>query len=62
MKKQKMMILLTASIAVLSGCASKQPAPVQPPAWVMQPPPNLMQLLDRIITPYDKASPNPPSK
>ncbi|EFF74144.1 Rz1 family lipoprotein, partial [Achromobacter piechaudii] len=43
-----------------SGCTSLPPAPPPaveclkpepPPAWVMEPAPNLIQLLDRIISP-----------
>ena len=44
----------------VSGCASRRPVPPPalecpqpepPPAWVMEPAPNLIQLLDRIISP-----------
>ncbi len=43
-----------------SGCTSVPPAPppavecpkpVPPPAWIMEPAPNLIPLLDRIISP-----------
>ncbi|MFY3589424.1 lysis system o-spanin lipoprotein Rz1 [Achromobacter insuavis] len=27
------------------------PKPASPPAWIMEPAPNLIQLLDRIISP-----------
>ncbi|WP_370540124.1 lysis system o-spanin lipoprotein Rz1 [Achromobacter sp. ACM03] len=32
------------------------PQPEPPPAWVMEPAPNLIQLLDRIISPSGRES------
>ncbi len=55
MKACGLMLMLAAS-----GCTSLPPAPPPavecpkpeaPPAWVMEPAPNLIQLLDRIISP-----------
>jgi len=54
---------LTAFVAILlSGCASMPDAPppkTEPPpvpAWILEPGPSLIQLLDRLITPFEKAS------
>ncbi|ERH60369.1 lysis protein [Pseudomonas simiae] len=50
------------TIAV-SGCASTPPAALQAPkkpapaAWLMQPPPNSQQTLDRIISPSEISLP-----
>ena len=52
-----------ALLMVLAGCASPQPAPLPPtiktqppPAWIMEPGPNLRQLLDDLISPYETGS------
>ena len=63
-----MHVLKTLSCAALltlavSGCASTPcavpPSPTKPPpaAWLMQPPPNSQQTLDRIISPSAISSP-----
>ncbi|CUK12881.1 Lipoprotein Rz1 precursor [Achromobacter xylosoxidans] len=48
-----------------SGCTSVPPAPLPavecpkpapPPAWIMEPAPNLIPLLDRIISPSGRGS------
>lgn len=50
-----------------SGCTSVPPAPLPavecpklapPPAWIMEPAPNLIPLLDRIISPSGPGSSN----
>ena len=54
--KMKMLFVLLLTLAV-SGCTSMQTAPVCPkpptPAWANEPAPNLLPLLDRIITPSE---------
>ena len=60
----KRIVFATALILALSACASLEPAPasqVQPkrppvPAWILEPGPNLIQLLDALISPYEKES------
>lgn len=55
-------------LAAVSGCGSLQP--VQPPtlpqpdkpkvaAWILEPQPPLLPLLNKIISPFDKASSTP---
>lgn len=44
-------------LLVLAACASPQvalrpPAPQEVPAWILEPGPNLIQLLDNLISPY----------
>lgn len=60
----KTKLLLLPLLLVLSACGSLRPAqclPVNPPAWVMQPAPNLTPLLDQLITPSETGSPDKPS-
>lgn len=61
MRKFKMIGCGLTLMLAVSGCASLPSAPppavactkpAPPPAWVMEPAPNLIQLLDRIISPY----------
>ena len=60
--KQTVFVIVCAM--ALSACASLEPAPasqVQPkrppvPAWILEPGPNLIQLLDALISPYEKES------
>ncbi|MBS0893971.1 hypothetical protein JK211_07975 [Tatumella sp. JGM130] len=55
----KSVFCATALTLVLSGCVSKQsvqsecPKPPAPPAALMQPAPNSVQTLDKIITPSE---------
>jgi hypothetical protein len=60
MRKYKTMLYALTLMLAASGCTSLPPAPPPaveclkpepPPAWVMEPAPNLIQLLDRIISP-----------
>ncbi len=60
MRKCKMTAYRLMLILGASGCSSLPPAPPPavegpkpepPPAWVMEPAPNLILLLDRIISP-----------
>ncbi|MBD9384934.1 hypothetical protein IB258_27085 [Achromobacter sp. ACM02] len=60
MKACGLMLTLAAS-----GCTSTPharppvvecPKPEPPPAWVMEPAPNLIQLLDRITSPFEPGS------
>ena len=71
MKRLAFVIVLTLA---LSACASLEPAPesVKPkappvPAWILEPGPNLIQLLDALISPYatestEQAPSLPPAK
>ncbi|QKH37529.1 hypothetical protein FOC84_22385 [Achromobacter pestifer] len=65
MPKLRMTVCVLMLTLGASGCASLLPAPPpavecpkpEPaPAWVMEPAPNLIQLLDRIISPYGQES------
>ena len=72
----KRIAFVTASLIALAGCASLQPAPnpgsapkpqTKPPAWILEPGPNLTQLLDALISPYatestEQAPSLPPAK
>ncbi len=60
MRNYKTMLCGLTLMLAASGCTSLPPAPPPavecpkeepPPAWVMEPAPNLIQLLDRIISP-----------
>ncbi|PND35964.1 hypothetical protein C1I89_05400 [Achromobacter pulmonis] len=62
MRKSKMTACGLMLMLGASGCTSVPPAPppavecpkpAPPPAWIMEPAPNLIQLLDRIISPYE---------
>ncbi|MCH2546226.1 MAG: Rz1 family lipoprotein [Alphaproteobacteria bacterium] len=58
---KKTAILCAMLSLAVSACTSKPVAPQCPklppvPAWVMQPAPNLMQPLNRIITPSERES------
>ena len=59
--KQTVFVIVCAM--ALSACASLEPAPVlaapKPPpvpAWILEPGPNLRNLLDALISPYEKES------
>jgi len=65
MPKYRMTACALTWMLAASGCTSLQPAPPlavecptpEPaPAWVMEPAPNLIQLLDRIISPSGQES------
>lgn len=71
----KRIAFVTASLIALAGCASLQPAPnpgsapkpQAPPAWILEPGPSLIQLLDALISPYatestERAPSLPPAK
>lgn len=51
-----------ASLMALAGCASLKepvqqcPAPPPVPGWILEPGPDLQQLLDKLILPYEKQS------
>ena len=54
-------------LLALSGCASPQLVPTSPklppppvPAWILEPGPNLLQLLDALISPSAMESTTPP--
>lgn len=62
-----MKILLFVLAVALSGCASQQTVPIieqapklpPTPAWILEPGPNLQQMLDKIILPYVTGLPSP---
>lgn len=63
MRKLQMMACGLLLMLAVSGCSSvpialpsECPQPEPPPAWVMEPPPNLLLLLDRIISPSGQES------
>ena len=63
-RKPKMKILLFVLVVALSGCASPQTVPTiaklpPTPAWILEPGPNLQQMLDKIILPYVTGLPSP---
>lgn len=67
MLKYKMTACALTLMLAVSGCASAPsapppavecPVPAPPPAWVMEPAPNLIPLLDRIISPSGLESRN----
>lgn len=63
----KISLFVIVSLLALSGCASQPsappsyvcPKPPPVPAWILEPQPNLIPLLDQLITPYEKVSPQP---
>ncbi|OPA87129.1 hypothetical protein BFW88_20615 [Pseudomonas fluorescens] len=64
MNAPKTMPCVALLMLALTGCASTPPAAAQPPqrpapaAWLMQPPPNSQQTLDKIISPSEISSPS----
>lgn len=67
MLKCKMIVFAMTLTLGVSGCMSAPrvqppavecPKPAPPPAWVMEPAPNLIPLLDRIISPSVRGSKN----
>ncbi|PIJ08582.1 hypothetical protein BVV00_12045 [Serratia sp. OMLW3] len=54
MQKIKLMICNTILMLAAAGCASTPHArPPAPPAWLMQPPPDLLTPLNGIISPSE---------
>lgn len=58
----KRIACVTVLLLVISGCASPSvalqcPQLPPPPAWVLESPPSLMPLLNRLISPSETVSP-----
>ncbi|KAB8305787.1 hypothetical protein EH227_24815 [Rouxiella chamberiensis] len=69
MRKKLLAICVWLLIPVLSSCASTPrvipsecPKPALPPAWMMQPPPDLLTPLNQIISPSETESQPQPIK
>jgi len=68
--KMKLLTFVIVLLLTLAGCASMQPAPnllpdsapklQASPAWILEPGPDLIKLLNELITPY--ATESTPSK